>query len=208
MKDLPSFSVKQVEQRVVLNYVSIPGNSNKYYIMEFLEGSGEYSYCIYTEYGRLGRAPRRQERYFKTRFEAKWEFERILSSKRKKGYEVIIIDEEWGEFPLIPFKTPYQGNSNHPISEFPFISTHTVLGKLSEIQLNRGIQILTEMEEKLHNGTNEDIRLSNQFYSVIPVVFGNQIQREHLLDSLEKVQEKKECLKRMIAALHSSLPGE
>lgn len=205
MKDLPSFSVKQVEQRVVLNFVSIPGNSNKFYIMGFLEGIGKYSYCIYTEYGRLGRAPRKQKRYFKTRFEAKREFERILSSKRNKGYEVIIIDEEWEEFSLIPFKTSYQANSNHPISESPFISTHTVLGKLSETQLNRGMQILTELEEKLHNSTNEVIRLSNQFYSVIPVVFGNQIQQEHLLDNLEKVQEKKECLKRMIAALHSAL---
>ncbi len=198
VKETPSFSVRQMEQRVVLNYVSIPGNSNKFYIMEFHEGSGEYSFCIYTEYGRLGRMPRKQKRFFQTRLHAKKEFDRILSSKRKKGYEMIVIDEEWEELSLIPLRARYQSNVIHSNAQSPSISNHTPLGNLSEIQLHRGMQILTEIEEILHQGTHDVIRLSNQFYSVIPVVFGNQIDKSFLLDNSEKVKEKKEQLKQMI----------
>ncbi|MBB6446188.1 WGR domain-containing protein [Bacillus benzoevorans] len=203
VKDTPSFAIKQVEQRVVLNYVSFLGNSNKFYVMEFHEGSGEYTFRIYTEYGRLGRPPRKQERYFQTRFKAKKEFDRILSSKRKKGYEIIVIDEEWDELFLNPIRTPYQGKMIHPYSQAPTISLQTPLGNLSEIQLHRGLQILTEIEEKLHNGsTNDVIALSNQFYSVIPVVFESQIDRSFLLDHLEKVKETKEKLGQMILEIH------
>jgi hypothetical protein len=59
VKDLPSFSLKQIEQRVILNYVRIQTNSNKFYIMEFQQGVGDYSYCIYIEYGRMGRSPKK-----------------------------------------------------------------------------------------------------------------------------------------------------
>lgn len=202
VKDTPSFSMKQVEQRLVLNYASIPGNSNKFYIMEFHEGSGEFSFRIYTEYGRLGRPPRKQERLFQTRLKAKEEFDRILSSKRKKGYELIVIDEEWDELFHIPIRASYQGKAIQSISQFPSISIQTPLGNLSEIQLHRGMQILSEIEAKLHSGTPDVIRLSNQFYSVIPVVFGNHIDRSFLLDHLEKVKEMKKKLERIILDIH------
>ena len=41
VKDRPSFSVKQVEQRVVLHYVRLQTNSDKFYIMEFQGGVGD-----------------------------------------------------------------------------------------------------------------------------------------------------------------------
>ena len=198
VKDIPSFSVKQVEQRVVLNYVRIQTNSNKFYIMEFQEGVGDCSYRIYTEYGRMGRSPRKHERCFLNRLKARDEFDKILTSKRKKGYELIFIEEKWDEFPLIPMRAPVQKKIIHPISQSPSFSIHTPLGKLSEIQIHRGIHILTEIEENIHNGTYDVIDLSNEFYSVIPVVFGNQIDRSYLLDTKEKVTAKKECLNQMI----------
>lgn len=204
VKDTPAFSVKHVEQRVVLNYVRIQTNSNKFYIMEFQEGVGEYPYRIYTEYGRMGRSSRRQERFFLTRLEARNEFERILSSKRKKGYELIVIEEEWDEFSLIPFRAPLQNKTIHPIPQSPSFSIHTQLGKLSEIQLHRGIQVLTEIENQIQNGAHDVIHLSNQFYSLIPVVFGNQIDRSYFLDNLEKVKTKKEWLNHMITALQNN----
>ena len=52
----------------------------------------------------------------------------------------------------------------------PSLSFHTHLGKLSEIQLHKGIQILTEIEGKILKGTHDVMDLTNQFYSVIPVV--------------------------------------
>lgn len=194
----PSFSVKQIEQRVVLHFFSIQRNSNKFYIMEFQEGSGQFSYRIYTEYGRMGSTPRRHERYYQTRFEAKKEFERILSAKRKKGYELIILDDESDEYPLLPQGTPFQGIKTEAISQSSPTALHTAFGKLSETQLLRGLRILTEIEEIIHYGTPEIIYLSNQFYSVIPVVAGNRIDRTCLLDTLEKVEAKKKWLKQMM----------
>lgn len=202
LKESPSFILNQVEQRVVLNYVRIQTNSNKFYIMEFQEGVGEYSFRIYTIYGRMGRPPRKHERWFHTRMDAKNEFEKILSSKRKKGYELILMEEDWDEFSLIPFNAPAQNKTMYQTPS-PSLSIHTQLGKLSEIQLERGNQILAELEKKIDDGPHEVIHLSNQFYSVIPIVFGNQINRSYLLDNLKKVQEKKEWLNQMITAIQN-----
>lgn len=198
VKDLPSFSVKQVEQRVVLNYVRIQTNSNKFYMMEFQEGVGDFSYRIYIEYGRMGRSPRRHERYFLSRLEARKEFDKILTSKRKKGYELILIEEEWDKFFRIPLGDSVPIKTIHPYSPSLSLSIHTPLGKLSEMQLHRGIHILSEIEQNIHNGTSDVMDLSNQFYSVIPVAFGSQIDRNYLLDTTEKVQARKEWINQMI----------
>ena len=187
MKDNSSFSIKQVEQRAILHYFRIQTNSNKFYIIEFQLGAGEYSYRIYTKYGRVGSPPRKHARCFLTRLEARHEFDKILSAKRKKGYELIFVEEDWDEWTLLPLEAPLQNKTKYP-------SFHTHLGKLSEIQLLKGIQILTEIEEKILKGTHDVMDLTNQFYSVIPVLFENPIDRINLLDTLEKVQAKKDWL--------------
>ena len=198
VKDLPSFSVKQVEQRVVLNYVRIQTNSNKFYMMEFQEGVGDFSYRIYIEYGRMGRSSRRHEKCFLSRSEAREEFDKILKSKRKKGYELILIEEEWDKFSRLPLEDSVPNKTIHPYSPSPSLSIHTPLGKLSEMQLHRGIHILSEIEQNIHKGTSGVMDLSNEFYSVIPVVFGSQIDRSYLLDTTEKVQAIKEWMNQMI----------
>ena len=193
MKDSPSFLVNQVEQRVILHYFRIQANSNKFYIMEFQLGVGEYSYRIYSEYGRVGSPPRKHERCFLTRLEARNEFDRILSAKRKKGYVLIFIEEDWDECTFLPLENTLQ---NKTISSS--LSFHTQFGKLAEIQLHKGIHILTEIENKILNGTHDVIDLSNQFYSVIPTLLENPIDRRYLLDTIEKVQAKKDWLHGMI----------
>ena len=194
-KDNSSFLVKQVEQRAILHFFRIQTNSNKFYIMEFQLGVGESSYRIYTEYGRMGSSPRNHERCFLTRLEARHEFDKILSTKRNKGYELVFIEEDWDENTRLPLETSPQ---NKTISSS--LSLYTQLGKLSHIQLHKGIQILTEIEENILKGVIDVIDLTNQFYSVIPVVFENQQDRTNLLDTLEKVQAKKDWLHGMITA--------
>ena len=161
--------------------------------MEFQLGVGDYPYRIYSEYGRMGGPPRKHERCFLTRSEARNEFDKILSSKRKKGYELIFIEEEWDNGTLLPLEPTLQNKTKSSSLSF-----HTQLGKLSEIQLHKGIQILTEIEEKILNGTHDVIDLTNQFYSIIPVIFENIIDRRYLLDTWEKVQTKKDWLLEMI----------
>jgi predicted DNA-binding WGR domain protein len=193
MKDNSSFLIKQVEQRAILHYFRIQTNSNKFYIIEFQLGTGEYSYRIYTEYGRVGSPPRKHARCFLTRLEARHEFDKILSAKQKKGYELIFVEEDWDEWTLLPLEATLQNKTKSPSLSF-----HTQLGKLSEIQLHKGLQILTEIEEKILKGTHDVMDLTNQFYSVIPIVFENQMDRTNLLDTLEKVQTKKDWLLEMI----------
>ena len=125
VKDNSSFFVRQVEQRVILHYVRIQANSNKFYIMEFQLGVGDFPYRIYTEYGRMGRSPRKHERCFLTRSEARNEFDKILSSKRKKGYELILIEEEWDECILLPFEPTLPNKTIQHIS-ISFFSSYPI----------------------------------------------------------------------------------
>lgn len=53
----PNFNCARVLERKVLNYASLGENSNKFYIIELQEGTGDYPYRIYTEYGRMGKNP-------------------------------------------------------------------------------------------------------------------------------------------------------
>ncbi|WP_428912436.1 WGR domain-containing protein [Niallia sp. Krafla_26] len=193
VKDFPSFSITQVEQRVVLHYMRIQTNTSKFYIMEFQEGVGDCPFRIYVEYGRMGSPPRKHERYFRSRLEARKEFDRTLTTKHKKGYELILIEEDWDDFShLMPIEDSIPNSDSLP----PTI--YTPLGKLSEIQIQRGIHILNEIEQRLRNGREDIIDLSNQFYSVIPVALGSQIDKGCLLDTVEKVDAKKEWLNQMI----------
>ena len=73
-------------------------------------------------------------------------------------------------------------------------------GNFQSLQIHRGIHILTEIEQNIYNGTDDVMDLSNQFYSVIPVAFGSQIDKSYTLDTLEKVQERKEWLHGIITA--------
>ena len=85
VKDNSSFSVKQVEQRVILHYVRLQTNSNKFYIW-----NSSWELEITLTVSILNTAvwegpPRKHARSFLTRLEARHEFDKILSSKRNKG---------------------------------------------------------------------------------------------------------------------------
>ncbi|MBI0580897.1 WGR domain-containing protein [Neobacillus cucumis] len=206
----PLFLITDVEQRAVLNYASLKGNSNKYYIIEFHQGGGDYPFRIYTEYGRIGRNPRKEGRFFNSRLSAKEEFNHILSSKRAKGYEHILIDDD--HF-FIPTVTQFQiktssmyslkGNEKMVgiIEEKQQEETRTSysplepLGKLSDTQIARGFQILDKIEEKLHSGSNDFDNLSNQFYSIIPTFFGNKVDyHQFIINNFSKLVEKRNLL--------------
>ena len=57
---------------------------------------------------------------FLTRLEARHEFDKILSSKRKKGYELIFIEEEWDECTLLPLESTLQNKTNILLSFFSY----------------------------------------------------------------------------------------
>ncbi|WP_180953843.1 WGR domain-containing protein [Bacillus sp. M6-12] len=193
------FNPESVEQRVFLNFVSLQSNANKFYIIEFQEGSGTQPFCIYTEYGRMGRTPRQESRYFSSRETANQFFHSLLSSKKAKGYELVAIEEDFDDL----FTPRINQIHNRSLRIEPnSLSLHTQLGELSEIQLHRGLQILEEIEERLMKDSSDLLYLSNKFYSLIPIVFGNKINmNDSVLDTHEKLYQRKEWLLNNLNAL-------
>jgi len=209
-----NFSKSRVLQKDVLNYASLGENSNKFYIIELQEGSGDYSYCIYTEYGRMGKNPRQEGRFFRSQFEAMREYDKIVSSKQSKGYKKIEVDDGFSfskptqvtvkrkanqvELSKINDKVLrligrlYQNATNYLVQ-----TIETPLGKLSSNQVAKGLEILNRIEELLDKGSKGyDLdRYSNEFYSVIPVTFGSRVDyQKFIINDYTKLNEKKDLL--------------
>lgn len=207
----PAFNINNVVDKVVLNYASLGENSNKFYIMELQEGSGAYPYRIYTEYGRMGKNPRKEGRYFNDRGSAYGEFHKILSQKKGKGYEPVEVDDGSSFSPsMIKVKEKrtkdlssvkdkvlkFIGKIYQETTDFLVTSIDTPLGKLSANQVAKGYDILRKIEEDLDTGYTYSLEhLSNQFYSIIPVAFGSRADYNKLIiDDYYKLNEKKDLL--------------
>ncbi|WCK57307.1 WGR domain-containing protein (plasmid) [Aneurinibacillus sp. Ricciae_BoGa-3] len=209
----PTFNVSRVAERVVLNYASLQDNSNKFYIAELQEGSGVYPYRIYTEYGRMGKNPRKEGRFFHSRWEADSEFQDILSSKQAKGYEKIDVDDGFSFSPStsvkVTTKAPKQNLTNindkvlkligklyQEATGYLVSSIQTPLGKLTSFQVSKGLEILNKIEELLDKGSHTNLDYySNQFYSIIPVIFGTKVDyRKFIIDDYIKLNDKKDLL--------------
>ena len=219
----PVFSVHEVIERVVLNFVSLQHNSNKFYIIELQKATAEsnYPFRIYTEYGRIGKSPRKEGRYYHNQGSATDEFCHIVSSKRSKGY--IEIEEAVKANPspttfTFPYKSPKTNSDNtnqklfRPIgrryqatNSSQAFSVSTPIGYVSAKQVEKGLEILHRIEEKLAGESDVDFEyLSNQFYSVIPISLGSKVDyHKYLINDYSKVNEKKAWLQSMNADLTS-----
>ena len=208
-----SFVKTNTLERVVLNFASLKDNSNKFYIMETQSGSGEYPYCVYVEYGRLGKNPRKVGRYFNSQTQANSEFSRLQREKERKGYRKVELDDGFSLSPTTQVTVSNESKANlskvndkvlrfigkvyQKTTQFLVSSIETPLGKLSPNQVAKGFKILTKIEEELDNGGSSfNIeRLSNSFYSVIPVHFGNKVDyHKFIIDNYEKLNDKKDLL--------------
>jgi poly [ADP-ribose] polymerase len=208
-----TFVVSKVEERVVLNFASLRDNSNKFYILEFQEGSGVYPYRIFTEYGRLGKTPRQEGRHFHSRFQAQQEFDKILSAKRSKGYVKVVVDDGFNFAPSVATVQAKGQTKQNDLSKvnnkvlrligklyqnatsYLISSIDTPLGKLSATQVAKGLEVLEKIEERLDNGYTQYDDLSDEFYSVIPVSFGNKVDYgAFVINNYFKLNEKKDLL--------------
>lgn len=210
------FSVKVEHDRELLNYASLGKNSNKFYLAVLEEGSGVYGdYRVFTEYGRVGKGtPRKQARYFSSYFQARDAFDNIVRQKKRKGYVKVETDD--GLRPSVQQvsikKTqPKQDLSKVRNKVLQFIgglysystsylvkSIQTPLGKLSANQVGKGLKVLDEIEKELDSGneyTWELERLSDEFYSIIPFVFGSRVNvNEMRIDTYQKLNDRKDLL--------------
>lgn len=204
------FQVTKTLERVVLNFASLKDNSNKFYIMELQEGTGIAPYRIYTEYGRMGKNPRTEARFFQNSVQMKWEGDKLLNSKIKKGYRKVELDDSNSSVVTIKIKTnidvskisdkvlSFIGKIFKSSTNYITSSIQTPIGKLSAIQIEKGVNILQEIEENLDKkviNSNVYVKLSDDFYSVIPSVFNSRGNFKNLIiDDYEKLNDKKDLL--------------
>ena len=221
----PFFSVHEVIERVVLNFVSIQHNSNKFYIIELQKATAEsdYPFRIYTEYGRIGKSPRKEGRYYHNQGLATDEFYHIISSKRSKGYIEIEEADKTTPSPTtftFSYKSPKtdsdytnqkfyrpMGRRYQPTKRSQAFSVSTPIGYVSAKQVEKGLKILHQIEEKLTGESDVDVDfeyLSNQFYSIIPISLGNKVDyHKYLINDYSKLNEKKAWLQSMNTDLPS-----
>lgn len=90
-----SVVVKDVTERHTLNFTDIVKNNNKFYNLEIQETN--QGWFIYTNYGRVGGTIIKEYRPCTSKSQAELESEKILKSKKKKGYvEVKLVQASVG----------------------------------------------------------------------------------------------------------------
>lgn len=207
------FQKKKELKKDILNFASLGANSNKFYILELQEGIGIQPFAVYCEYGRLGSTPQRKHRFFGTEHEAQREYQKIKRSKESKGYKVVDIqDQAVGQVQIDVKDTRkkevgqiknkvhrligklYQSATSYLVS-----AIQTPLGKVSGTQVAKGLTVLKKIEDILDGGgtldTNRLERLSDEFYSVIPVPFGSRVDKnKFMIDNYVKLNERKDLL--------------
>lgn len=210
----PTFNVSRTLDRVVLNYASLKDNSNKFYIMEIQEGTGEYSHRIFTEYGRMGKTPRKEGRYYQSKFQAEMDFGKILTQKESKGYVRVDVDDgfSFGSSVATVVTKPnkldlssindkvlkFIGKIYQATTSFLISSIETPVGKLTANQVAKGLRKLDEIEAILDSGHISLAGLeclSDEFYSIIPATFGSKVNYDKfIIDDYYKLNERKDLL--------------
>lgn len=207
------FTKLRVLRKEVLNFASLQGNSNKFYIIELQEGTGTHPYCVYTNYGRMGQTPRTGEKLFQSHYEAEREYDKTLRSKTGKGYKVVEMEGQASSSAPVQINTTEKqkkmsletiedkvlqliGKLYSHATTFMAKSVTTPLGSLSANQVAKGYKILRDIEEVLDGSSKQStLRLSDEFYSIIPVIFGSRVDVQKMnIDSFSKLNDQKDLL--------------
>lgn len=206
-----NFNMTRLVRKDTLNYASLGANSNKFYKLELQEGVGSEPYAVYCEYGRLGSNPQKKYRFFVSLHAAEREYEKIKRSKESKGYKVVDLQDQVGQIKvevkdsrkkdISQLKNKVHrliGNLYQSATSYLVSSIQTPLGKVSGTQVAKGLAVLKQIEALLDGGnpTRMQIeRLSDEFYSVIPVPFGSRVDiNRFLIDDYVKLNDKKDLL--------------
>jgi len=172
------------EYNIKLNQTNIGPNNNKFYIIQLLQD--DTGWALWTRWGRVGArgqsSLKRSKNYengikaFEKKFRDKtrnqWH-ERDNFVKVKGKYDIVETVEVEGD-----------GDDDSPI------------GKLSEKQISKGQDVLSEIEGALDRGYGLEslTDLSSKFYTVIPTVFGHRT-RPVPITTMDMLRENEERLK-------------
>jgi len=170
-----------------LNQTNIGGNNNKFYVIQVLEQSGGGQYWAWNRWGRIGEPGQNKlephganvsgaiksfEQKFKDKTRNAWGARDNFKPVDGK-YTLIDMDEEEGG-----------GAEAAP------------LGKLSEQQIKKGMEVLQQIEQEINSGSANHgklVNLSSKFYTLIPTEFGRKVPEP--IKTEEKRAEKEELLK-------------
>ena len=206
------FTIINTFRKDVLNFASVGANSNKFYMIELQEGTGDFSHCIHTQYGRMGKTARNEYRYYNSRFQATSEYDKIVRSKESKGYRKVEVDDGNGRSAQISVPGKAKPKDLSSISDkvlrligklytqatnYLISTIDTPLGKLSTNQVKKGVEVLEKIEVMLDQGAKGYSleQLTDEFYSIIPFSFGSKVDyQKFLIDSYDKLNEKKDLL--------------
>jgi predicted DNA-binding WGR domain protein len=90
----------------VLMLADVAANNNKFFSLELHESAAEARACIYTHYGRVGDAGRRETRYYDALGAAKLAYNDLFQQKTKKGYELVQLKSASIGSPLVSCRPP------------------------------------------------------------------------------------------------------
>ena len=207
-----TFVKKSTLKREVLNFASLQDNSNKFYIIELQEGVVPGEYNVYCEYGRLGKTPQRKDRYITGEYSAENEFNKIISSKQRGGYKIVEVDDGVATQAVNVSSTTKAtdlfsikdkvlrliGKLYQEATSYLATAIDTPLGKISATQVAKGFSVLRDIESYLDAGVTSGSQLvgfSNEFYSVIPVSFGNKVDfQKMVINDYVKLNNYKDLL--------------
>jgi poly [ADP-ribose] polymerase len=195
-----------------LNQTEISSNNNKFYIMQLIKT--KLNYTVYIRYGRIGVTGTIRNTTFNSENQAIGFFEKQFRAKtgnswgqpfeKKAGKyffaEIDTVDQSISEVEsgsdseptinldkrLIKFlelisNTQYMQAA---LVELEIDTEKMPLGKIHQSQIDKAYEILNEINQNLDDD-NELIRLSSEFYTLIPQVFG--MRKPPVIDSTKLI---------------------
>lgn len=191
-----------MDEEVVLNYADIEGNNNKYYKLHIQQEG--YGYNVVAEYGRVGKRPQVKKYPANTESEAYTIYSKKKREKLRKGYQEVALLDTNEVTSVTTTPTDNKGKKRTPLQQAKYkrvqrfirnigyqaklyVENHVnmPLGAISITRINEARMVLNQLKA---DGLNpqEQVRLSNRFYSMIPVMFKGNAQ-DMLLNSGNKL---------------------
>eukprot|EP01059_Diplonema_ambulator_P037159 TRINITY_DN9675_c0_g3_i1.p1 TRINITY_DN9675_c0_g3~~TRINITY_DN9675_c0_g3_i1.p1 ORF type:complete len:624 (+),score=278.94 TRINITY_DN9675_c0_g3_i1:54-1874(+) len=167
---------------VLLNQTNIGNNNNKFYIIQLLQNNiGKYS--LWTRWGRVGESGQNALKVLANRGAAETAFKAKFKHKTKNNYPLVgEFVTHPGKYTIVETDESGEGGGDEP------------LGKLSEGQINKGLEVLAELNAIVEGNkkSSEIERLSSKYYTLIPTTVGRC--KPELINTPDKVAEKKATL--------------
>lgn len=164
---------------VKLNQTNVKGNNNKYYIIQVLQGHGQYH--SWNRWGRVGESGATKFESFSNPEQAIKAFQSKFREKTGNAWETAFTDFKPRSGKYIIVETEDAAGGSAP------------MGKLTAAQIAKGQAVLDKIEAALKKKGADLDDLSSQYFSLIPHDFGRK--RPTSIKTAELLEQQQELLK-------------